>query len=317
MHGSLRLILATMVALSHLGVRLYGYNIGVFAVVFFYILAGMVSYKLVISHTPVAYYTNRIKRIFPLYFIVLVCSYIIYSTFKIDSYFLSASPTISSYISNITIIPLAYYMYNHIDTFTLIAPAWSLGVELQFYILAPFILLNIQRIYPMLFFSFVVYMLANFNIIQTEYFGYRLIVGVLFIFLLGSLLNLNTKSSKIVLLVVYMVVLCTFSYFLYHHHYIPYNYETMSAILIAIPLLIYTKGLHIIPKYIDNYLGRLSYSVFLSHFPTLQFYHSVLGIDSVFVILFTIFMLSIVLIYAEFKCKLSTVIKKKDDKIPR
>jgi len=67
MHGTLRFLLAIAVALSHLGVTLYGYNPGVVAVVIFYMLAGMVSYKLITTiypNQPLLYYKDRVKRIF-------------------------------------------------------------------------------------------------------------------------------------------------------------------------------------------------------------------------------------------------------------
>ncbi|MGB3750377.1 MAG: acyltransferase, partial [Arcobacteraceae bacterium] len=163
MHGTLRLILATLVVLSHLGITLYGYNIGVSAVVVFYLLAGMVSYKLIsknYKNKALSYYLDRIKRIFPLYLLVLVFSYIIYKL-GATSYFISSQPDLMAYLSNLTIIPLSYFMYNDLDKFTLLPPVWSLGVELQFYILAPFILLCTKRIVLLFLFSFVVYILAT------------------------------------------------------------------------------------------------------------------------------------------------------------
>ena len=43
MFGYIRFILAYFVLLSHVGIGLAGKNIGVFAVVIFYILAGLVT----------------------------------------------------------------------------------------------------------------------------------------------------------------------------------------------------------------------------------------------------------------------------------
>lgn len=277
MHGTLRFILALIVALSHLGITCYGYNLGVVAVVIFYLLAGMVAYKLISQlypNQPLLYYKDRIKRIFPLYLLALLFSYIIY-LFGASSYFMSAKPDLLAYLSNITVIPLSYFMYTNIDKFTLLPPVWSLGVELQFYILAPFILLKPSRTIIFLLFSFIIYALAVIGNIHTDYFGYRLIAGVLFIFLLGALLQkatLNHKPSKQILLASYLLLL-TLSLYVHHINYqAPYNHETLFALLFGVPLLYLlskSKTLFTNFKSLDRYLGLLSYPFFLVHFPML------------------------------------------------
>lgn len=284
MHGALRFFLAIVVALSHLGVTYYGYNPGVVAVVIFYLLAGMVSYKLIANiypNQPLLYYKDRFKRIFPLYLLVLLFSYIIY-LLGASSYFISAKPDLLAYLSNITVIPLSYFMYSSIDKFTLIPPAWSLGVELQFYLLAPFILLKPKRIVFFLLFSFVIYALAVTGMLHTDYYGYRLIAGVLFVFLLGSLLQkaiLDDKQSKVsgfnlvpFLLLIYTIITIITIYIYITGYKAPYNHETLFALVLGVPLLYLLSKLKLffIPfKKIDRYLGLLSYPLFLLHFPVL------------------------------------------------
>jgi len=272
MHGTIRFFLATLVLLSHLGITFYGYNLGVSAVVLFYLLAGMVSYKLLSTmyeNRPVAYYLDRIKRIFPLYFLVLAFSYGVY-LLGASSYFISSSPDFVSFLSNLTIIPLSYYMYSGIDKFTLLPPAWSLGVELQFYILAPFIILHFKKTIVILFLSLGVYLLAITGILQTDYFGYRLIVGVLFIFLVGAqiqkslMIGVRLQSNPLVF--VYILLWITAIYLYNIGYKAPYNYETLAALLIGIPFFALHKKIQKFAT-IDKYLGSLSYAVFLVHFP--------------------------------------------------
>lgn len=299
MHGTLRFILALMVALSHLGVSLPHFNQGVFAVVIFYILAGMVSYKLITRYyatSAISYYKDRIKRIFPLYLLSLLIAVIVYH-FGINSYFVSKMPTISDWIGNITIIPLSYYMYTDIDKFTLIPPAWSLGVELQFYILVPLLFRYIKFLYATYLLSISIFFIGIIGIINTDYFGYRLIAGVIFIFILGSQIiqaKKGNKTAQKVLYFTYFSCIVVFLYICVKPYKAPYNYEVMTSLLFGIPFLCYYRSPFL--KSIDKFLGIQSYGVFLLHFPSLWLYqifcpHKI----NIYLILLISFALSVIL----------------------
>ncbi|WP_434580936.1 acyltransferase [Sulfurimonas sp. NW15] len=275
MHGTLRFFLAIAVVLSHLNVRVYGYNPGVSAVVIFYLLAGMVAYKLntrVYPNHAILYYKDRIKRVFPLYLMVLLFAYTVY-LLGASSYFISKTPTFTDYIANITVIPLAYYMYTGQDTFTLIPPAWSLGVELQFYLLAPFILLSNRKILFLLISSFIIYLAAIFQLLNTDYFAYRLIVGVLFMFLTGALIEqyrYNQNKSKYTLVLLYVFLIMNALVIYYFNLQTFYSVETLFGLLIGIPILSFLfkpNSSKIVG--LDRFLGNISYAVFLLHFPVI------------------------------------------------
>lgn len=291
MHGTLRLILALVVTLSHLGVTLYGYNPGVVAVVIFYLLAGMVAYKLSVkkfNNQALIYYKDRFERIFPLYLFALLFSYIVY-ILGAESYFISKTPGYIELISNITILPLSYYMYTGIDQFTLLPPVWSLGVELQFYLMAPLLLRKKRYILFGIVISYFFYVLASIGYINTDYFGYRLIVGVLFMFLVGVLLQEAIEKNSYArqtLSFLYMSILLLYIYIQTIGYKAPYNHETILGLLIGIPLLyFFRKGF---AKNIDIFFGQVSYAVFLLHFPILwifkEFFKSELLIVSVVIV---------------------------------
>lgn len=270
--GYLRLLLAVLVLLSHLDVRFFGLNQGVFAVVIFYLLSGSVVSHLwqdVIPNKTTKlkdFYKERILRIFPLYlYILLLSSIFIFST----GY---GAPHIALYnlFANLTIIPLDFYMYKDPSILThpswwLVPPAWSLGAELQAYIILP-LLLGENKKFFWLFFSasLFIYLLANFQVFHPDYFGYRLIVGVLFIFLTGSLLN--HKKNFIKLSFFWTFLLGIYIYFYVTKSFHPtYTHETLLGLLVGIPLVYYFKqNRYKLP--FDFLAGKLSYGIFLSHF---------------------------------------------------
>ena len=76
-------------------------------------------------------------------------------------------------------------MFNGSDQYTLIPPAWSLGAEVQFYLLAPFLLIWPKRLLLAGLLSLGVYLTALSGFINSDWYGYRLLPGVLMFFLLS------------------------------------------------------------------------------------------------------------------------------------
>jgi peptidoglycan/LPS O-acetylase OafA/YrhL len=214
-------------------------------------------------------------------------SILVYFLFKPESYFLSKSPEIFDWFSNFLIYPLAYYMYNGIDKFTLLPPSWSLAVEIQFYLLVPFIFKNEKFLYISYFSSLSIFLLAIVGVLDTDFFAYRLLLGVLYIFLLGSILYEVEKGNKkayLILIITYIVILFSFIYIIYFDYKAPYNYEVVTALLLGIPLLIYYKSL--LPKNLDKFFGNISYGLFLLHFPALWIYKTTISTNvSIYVVL--------------------------------
>ncbi len=274
MFGTLRYILACMVALSHIGVTVFDQNIGVIAVVCFYILSGYVMTSLIDTRFRgyKSFYIKRIVRIYPQYLFFLLLATLLW-IYGAKSSFLSAAPTFLMWLQNILIVPLNFSMYSGINSFTLIPPAWSLGAELQFYLLAPFIL----RLKPIVQYIIVaitlfIFSLAQIGILNTDYFGYRLLPGVFFIFFIGSLLyrSRHDKTSAYLLLLLWAVFFC-YSIFLYFtSHHIPFNMEVAIGVSLSIPV-VYPLSL-LKRKNIDEFFGYLSYGVFLSHFVVIFIY---------------------------------------------
>lgn len=281
MFGYLRFALSFFVLISHVDVRVLGLNPGVISVVIFYILAGHVVSHLWEDIIPAGhgkilrFYKDRVLRIFPLYGYVVVLTLVF---LMVTGY---AAPRFSLFglIGNFTIIPLNYYMFLDATILTspswcLIPPAWSLGAELQAYLLFPLVFMFKPLKISLVMASFGVYMLANLSLIHPDYFGYRLIPGVFFMFAAGSSLQSAKKGNKNGVLfdrfypwAVWLIVAVLGLVFSWKGLFSPaYTKETFIGLLLGIPAV---YALDRFPgKLPGNALfGSLSYGVFLSHFP--------------------------------------------------
>lgn len=302
--GLIRLFLASCVLISHMGYTIYGYNPGVMAVVVFYLLAGNVVAKLwfkaPVTHRLRWFYRDRALRILPLYYVSLFVAAILWWWLQPTSHHLSLTPTFFSWLSNLTILPLNYFMYNGIDGFTLLAPAWSLAVEIQFYLLVPFLLRSRNRVYVAFFLSLLTFMAAQSGVLDSDTFGYRLLVGVLFVFLSG-VLSLSTRPVDRWLLIAVWLGCCFYAAKLYlWQTQTDFLFEVATGYALGLPLLLWGRPMTAFAspvwQLVQRRAGVYSYGVFLIHFPILWCVEPWLGTG--FIALFTVWLGS--LLYAHF-----------------
>jgi len=270
MFGYLRFFLALLVVVSHLGIRFWGLNPGVFAVVIFYILAGYVLAHLYFEIIPdkknkiLLFYKERILRIFPLYLYILFLTIL----FLLITDFANPHFTLKNTMANLTIIPLNYYMYFDFAVLEdphwwLIPPAWSLGTELQaYFVLALLFLLKKRYRFFIVGVSFFIYTLANFSVIHADYFGYRLLAGVLFIFYMGVAFQ-RKEYGFLLLLYVSLSVLGIIDLFTTFNT--AYAKETLLGTLVGFPIFVYFAKTQVRLPY-NALFGTLSYGLFLAHF---------------------------------------------------
>lgn len=277
--GTLRYLLAVLVLLSHAGVNIAGHHPGVMAVAVFYALSGYVMAALIQRHysRPAAvprFYLDRVLRIYPQYGFYALAAAIWYGVTMQPTAFLQRDPSLQDLLNNLLIVPLNYYMYNGADQFTLIPPAWSLGAEWLFYLFAPWLWRYWAVALSLLMASIGVQMLAWHGVLHSDWWGYRLLPGVLWVFLLGMAmhrLHAGPEQRAARWLALAVPALCALAVcylwlrgLLVRH----YTLEVLAGVAIAIPAIqACTRWPASAPwRYVDHHLGNISYGVFLNHF---------------------------------------------------
>lgn len=337
--GTLRLLLAIFVAYSHFPGANLPINLGVSSVVGFYFLAGYLmsaSYSRLVAHpSPIKkFYTDRVLRIFPAFLLVFLAT-LIYSTFsnKLDF-------SDSKVIYELFIIPQNYHFILEF-TSDVVPPAWSLGAEIQWYLLLPayFIVPNKWKLILLLTFvigqtfvfipnflgTFGFYFNDSCRIINTakcyaasDLLGYRLLVFISIPFMLGHLLQ-NEKLHKINKYIVavtylYYILVMVLASVIRNDHWVP-SIEVLTGYIFVIPLIYNSLSIKnenkLMPDPVDRIIGNFSYPIFLSHFlamwisaDILDYYPKFHELEIILCWFFTMFISFILVIFQNFVDKL-------------
>ena len=265
--GSYRLLLAILVAVSHMGVTFAGLNPGVIAVISFLIISGLVMTALIERHYHAldkvpAFYTDRALRLYPQFLLYMFASCLVIH-FLLPDTPQAAALTAPNIALNLAIIPLGFYMFGPVGTL-LLPPAWSLGLEVCFYLVIPFLIIFKARRTAFAL-SVAVFLIACFGAINTDVYGYRLLPGVLFIFLSGGgLYKAHARglfAAAVTALAAALMFLAIMTGIVPR---LPFNAEVTAGIALGIPAVFLLSKLKFHP--LDNFLGNISYGMFLNHY---------------------------------------------------
>jgi len=314
--GIIRLLLALSVVIAHCGIlfgtSLVGGKIAVQA---FYIISGFYM-SLILNEKYIGvngsyklFITNRFFRLYPIYWTVLLCSVVTCLTVILVTRghslpqfgtYLSVEANFFSFayliLSNLLIFgqdvvmfmgiyPETGNLYFTTDfstsnpplfTFLFIEQAWTLGLELTFYLIAPFIVKKGYKLVVSLIVASFLIRLFIFNYLglQNDPWTYRFFPSEIMFFLLGYLsyrLHLQVKKRKVPnainLSILFFIVLFTVFYERIpslNIRYLPFTINEIVyfiTIVLSIPLLFnYLKKSNW-----DNQVGELSYPVYISH----------------------------------------------------
>ncbi|MEN9356467.1 MAG: hypothetical protein RL695_638 [Pseudomonadota bacterium] len=271
--GFYRFFLALLVAVSHTGINVYGFNPGVVAVISFFLLSGYVMTQLIRKYylQPARisrFYLDRAARLFP--------QYLFYFTLASLFLYISDMPTIfthklnaTKWLLNIPILPLGFYQWL-LDGATVLPQAWSLGLEMCFYLVIPWLLLCCSRgqIHALAAASFLIFLTAFTGLIDTDAFGYRLLPGTLFMFLVGAAFaeDDTARSARLFrhAITAAAAILLAFACWQTRYYALPYNKEVLLGLLLGLVALSLLR--HRSRSAPDEFFGNLSYGVFLNHF---------------------------------------------------
>lgn len=275
LHGALRLGLATLVVLSHLG-HPGPVNVGVSAVVVFYLLSGYVVTRLLQKHFPpgrlFAFYAERFLRIYPLYLVFLLAV----SVFLCVTGFGPPQLTPVKAFANLTIIPTNYFMFVDVwvvRRFCILPTVWSLGAEMQVYAVLPLIIRSLRAKWIVGLFSLCVFSAAAVGLLDSDVWGYRLLPGILFIFLTGSAIAKSMKArdncdafDRIFPTACWIWLLLLLLGLGVINRLPAFSTAVMLGFLIGMPMFLFASASPLRIPY-DTVLGGLSYGLFLIHLP--------------------------------------------------
>ncbi|MEA3638317.1 MAG: acyltransferase [Lamprobacter sp.] len=278
----IRLSLALAVMLSHFpGARLR-FNVGVMAVVCFYIISGYLmqkSYLRFRAHgvRPIrGFYRDRLLRLMPLYWLVLGLSLVSLWLLEVPPWLplLAQEPGLLSVLLNTLLLP-ANYVFPPLEIpallpHPLIPPAWSLAAELHFYLLVPLLVgLRPGWLLVLGLLSLGVQAAAvayDTPVFGADAFGYRYLPGVLVFFIFGLLL---ARSAGALVLLLWAAVAALFLVVAPAYGLLGRGYaqEQWLGALVFVPVLVLVLGAKR-PRRLgfDRLLGDLAYPVFIAHF---------------------------------------------------
>ena len=264
--GFYRLLLAFFVVTGHVGISILGYDPGVVAVVSFFLMSGYVMTGLIDRHYREPgrlglYYLDRALRLFPQFLFYSLATIFAVERLGLRHTWLQAPPSALSDLAQLTILPLNYvFLFPDM----LMPQAWSLGLEAGFYLVFPLILLGDKRL-PVAAASVLVFGMAYFGRLPEEWFGYRLLPGALFIFLIGSFLRRPEPKlgGALVLSVLALALLAlAASPWVWDRHV--RVMEVLAGFILGLPVVWALSRVRHAGR-LDELAGDLSYGVFLNH----------------------------------------------------
>ncbi len=211
--GSIRTLLALAVVFGH--ADLYLFTGGMLAVQLFYVISGYLMSLILLSKnydSLRAFYTNRFLRLFPIYWVVAIltgCVYLVLSTPSSQAFWLVykslGADSLWLILTNIFLFGQDWIMFTGVENGDfvltsnfrnsevpvwrglLVPQAWTLGVELSFYLIAPFILRDKRRWILLLAASLLLRVYFIYIGLGTEDpFSYRFFPLEIALFLLGT-----------------------------------------------------------------------------------------------------------------------------------
>jgi peptidoglycan/LPS O-acetylase OafA/YrhL len=271
--------------------------IGKLGVVLFFVLSGfLISYLLLVEKERTdtinvrMFYMRRVLRIWPLYYLIVILSLFV---LPYISMFNLPNVNIESIVKGdwLTLIFLFVFILPNMalvkfGAIPFSAPTWSIGVEEQFYFIWPNLLKKFNR--PPIVFAMVIIVYLFVKILLDYFSGYSgylyllkgfwgtFLIDLMAIGAIGAYL-VKVKSKWLALVynkyVQFSVYLLTIILILNGVRFPYLHYEVYAFLFIVIILNLATNKNSIISleNKVFNYLGKISYGLYLFHGPVIAF----------------------------------------------
>lgn len=287
--GLLRVLLAIAVFSYHMGEQSYFKMMDGGAAVFcFFVISGFYM-ELVLTEKYTRdrlgsgfikrFYLARFWRLYPTYLLVLVMTMLATFGFNLisaPSIFMegvvwgsmSSVRLVVNYFANATM----FFLNIPSTKDLLIAPGWTIGIELSFYILAPFILRAGKPALLIFILVGIGLQFLPFGQHAPFLFGIHYFIGGALMYRYrASFEAMIGKNNKVIMLVLYFIVVLLVFFVIPHEIYIgdpdKHTFNTIDRFLYPIALMFFIPLLHKATSKlsIDHWLGQISYPFYLVH----------------------------------------------------
>lgn len=264
---------------------------GFLGVDIFFVISGFLITKILIEEkiSLLIFFERRIRRIFPMLIIVLIVTYFFAWKYLYPEDLTSFSESVISsilYISNYFFWMIGQQYGAQTSSNIPLLHTWSLGIEIQFYLIFPFILLFFSKYFKKIkIISFVFIFIISIAI--SEYlsrkapaFNFYVFLSRFWEFLLGTFSywiskRINNKICKYNLIVNLSFVLILCNFFIFS------NVSRLPSLLtlfclIPVSLILIVNNQNNQYSSLLNFkgflfIGKISYSLYLLHYPIFAF----------------------------------------------
>jgi peptidoglycan/LPS O-acetylase OafA/YrhL len=296
--GLIRLLLAESVVMSH-GWTFFGYRLfnSTMAVEMFFIVSGFYM-AMILKNKYNDYWLfikNRLLRLYPIYIAIIILTVAISiltffaagNWFKLYPYLntphaLSPASYLFLIFANLTMLFQDVIMFTGLDkvgnlifvanlgyssippqNLLLIPPAWTLGLEWTFYVLAPFIVKRTRTLIALIAASLIIKILLMKAGLIGDLWDHRFFPAELYLFCCGVLAyDLYNKYKNRINFKMARIITLAFIGFIFIYFFLPLPAMIFyAAFILCLPFIFfYSRNMKF-----DRKVGELSYPVYLSH----------------------------------------------------